>query len=112
MTWVKIEQNENYSINEKGEVRNDTSGKIKSQYVCKGNGYLYVDLWKNNKGTKYPVHRLLAMAFIPNPQNKPTIDHIDKNRTNNDLSNLRWATYSEQNSNFESSGVRSEKNHC
>ena len=109
MTWVKINQNENYSINENGEVRNNASGKIKKQYVCKGNGYLYVDLWKDNKGKKIPVHRLLATAFIPNPQNKPTVDHIDGNRTNNDLNNLRWATYSEQNSRFESRGVRSEK---
>ena len=73
MTWVKIKQNENYSINENGEVRNNANGKIKKQYICKGNGYLYVDLWKDNKGNKFPIHRLLATAFMPNPQNKPTV---------------------------------------
>lgn len=109
MKWVKIGQNNNYSINENGEVRNDKTGIIKKQYVNKANGYLYVDLWKDNKSIKCPIHRLLAIAFIPNPENKATVDHADGNRQNNSLSNLRWATYSEQNSRFESSGVRSEK---
>lgn len=109
MTWVKIKQNENYSINENGEVRNDNKGNIRTPYINKRNGYYYVDLWKDNKRVKYPIHRLLAIAFIPNPNNKQTVDHIDGNRQNNSLDNLRWATYSEQNSRFKSVGVRSEK---
>lgn len=52
---------------------------------------------------------MLAEAFIPNPTNKPTVDHKDGNRANNALNNLRWATYSEQNSRFETVGVRSQK---
>lgn len=46
-----------------------------------------------------PVHRLIALTFLDNPKNKPTVDHIDRNPKNNNLSNLRWATYSEQNKN-------------
>lgn len=107
--WVKIKRNPNYSINEQGEVRNDATGRIKTPYVNVANGYLTVDLYQNNKSTKVTVHRLLAEAFIPNPENKPTIDHKDGNRQNNSLSNLRWATYSENNSRFDSVGVRSEK---
>ena len=68
-----------------------------------------VDLYENNKGKKRTVHRLVAEAFIPNPDNKPTVDHIDGNRTNNSISNLRWATYSEQNSRFKTHGVRSQR---
>lgn len=109
MTWKKIKQNENYSINENGEVRNDKTGKIKKPYENKKNEYYYVDLYKKNISKKRPIHRLLAIAFIPNPKNKPTVDHIDGNRKNNSLDNLRWATYSEQNSRFKSVGVRSEK---
>lgn len=43
----------------------------------------------------YYVHRLVAETFIPNPENKPSIDHIDRNRANNDVSNLRWVTTKE-----------------
>ena len=56
-----------------------------------------------------PIHRIIAEAFIPNPENKPTVDHADGNRRNNRIDNLRWATYSEQNSRFNTYGVRSEK---
>lgn len=109
MAWIKIRQNQTYSINEFGEVRNDLTRKIKRTFVNKRNGYRCVDLWSNNKSTKYTIHRLLAEAFIPNPTNKPTVDHKDGNRLNNSLDNLRWATYSEQNSRFDTVGVRSQK---
>ena len=108
MTWKKIKQCENYSINENGEIRNDITGKLKRPYINKANGYLTVDLWKDNKPFKVTVHRLLAEAFIPNPEGKLTVDHKDGDRLNNNLENLRWATYSEQNSRFNSIGVRSQ----
>lgn len=109
MEWKKIDHNNNYSINRQGEVRNDLTGQIKKPYVNKANGYLMVDLYQGNKSQKATVHRLLAEAFIPNPENKPCIDHKDGNRQNNAVSNLRWATYSENNSRFNSNGVRSER---
>ena len=109
MEWKKIARNTLYSINRHGDVRNDKTGKIKKPYVNKENGYLTVDLYKNNKSMKVTVHRLIAEAFIPNPHNKPCIDHKDGNRQNNSISNLRWASYSENNSRFNTVGVRSEK---
>lgn len=109
MTWKKIKGNEIYSINESGEVRNDITGNIKTPYVNAHNGYLYVDLWNDGKSRKFALHRLIAEAFIPNPGNKPTVDHKDGNRQNNSLGNLRWASYSEQNSRFNTTGVRSQR---
>ncbi len=107
--WKKIKRNNNYSINENGEVRHDESGRIKKATVNKDNGYLCVDLYKDNKRTKETIHRLVAEAFIANPYNKPTVDHKDGNRQNNAVSNLRWATYSEQNSRFNTIGIRSQR---
>ena len=109
MKWKILKENENYSINEKGEIKNNITKKILSPSINKDSGYYQIDLWKNNKSRKYTLHRLLASNFIPNLENKPTVDHIDGNRLNNNISNLRWATYSEQNSRFNTFGVRSEK---
>lgn len=106
--WIKVKGYKNYSINENGEVRNDNTNQIKAQRLS-NKGYYIVDLWENNKGRKMAIHRLVAEAFIPNPENKPCVDHIDGNRKNNSISNLRWATYSENNSRFDTYGVRSEK---
>ena len=109
MNWKTIKQNENYSINENGEVKNNISGKILKSFINKKSGYKIIDLWRNNKCKKIALHRLIAEAFIPNPLHKPTVDHKDGNRLNNSIDNLRWATYQEQNSRFNTYGVRSEK---
>jgi hypothetical protein len=60
-----------------------------------GDGYLNIALWKDKKPKKYLIHRLLALQFIPNPDNLPLIDHIDRDRQNNNLENLRWVTRSQ-----------------
>ena len=84
----------NYTIDRDGIVKNKTTGKILKNPVNLV-GYKVVPLY-NDEGKKlFTIHRLLGLHYIPNPENKPCIDHIDRNRLNNDLSNLRWATHSE-----------------
>ena len=68
----------------------------KAGYSLRSDGkYRYVQI----QGKWRAVHRLVAETFIPNPDGKPTVDHIDRDTTNNSLSNLRWATHSEQREN-------------
>ena len=62
-------------------------------------GYQHIGLCKNGKVKTFNIHRLVATAFIDNPDGKPEVDHIDRNKTNNCVNNLRWATRSENNYN-------------
>lgn len=62
---------------------------------CESSKYYTVSLYKNNAGESTSVHRLVAKTFIPNPENKPCVNHIDGNKHNNHVENLEWVTYSE-----------------
>ena len=68
--------------------------RIRKPYIDK-DGYPKVNLCKEGKVIHYPVHRLVAIAFVPNPENKPQVNHIDGNKANNCVANLEWNTDSE-----------------
>lgn len=100
-------------VREDGSVLNRVKGNTDKYGWTKGwvenDGYSRIQI----QGKPYSVHRLVAETFIPNPENKPTVDHINRNRSDNRVCNLRWATYKEQNDNrkcvdisFEKYGVR------
>lgn len=90
--WKKIDGFENYEISNFGKVKsNYGKGRILKTRIS--DGYELVNL--NNKTFK--VHRLLAIAFIPNIFNKPAINHINKIRNDNRIENLEWVTISENN---------------
>lgn len=65
----------------------------------KKNGYYFVDLWSNNKRRHSYVHRIIAQAWIDNPNNFTQIDHINGDRLDNSIENIRWCTYAINNSN-------------
>ena len=69
--------------------------KILKPNKSKHTGYYMVTLSKNGKQNTYSVHRLVATAFLDNPENKPCVDHINTIRTDNRIENLRWVSYEE-----------------
>ncbi len=87
-----------YKINRNGDIWSCRYKKIMSAVESQG-GYMVIGLTKNGKQHQHSIHRLLGIQYIENPDNLPEIDHIDRNRKNNDLSNLRWADKKTQCSN-------------
>lgn len=83
-----------YSIDRSGNVYSHISGKILKPHA-NHRGYFMVDLYKDGKVKKGIIHRLVAITYIPNPNNLPEIDHIDTNRQNNNVENLRWCSRQE-----------------
>lgn len=92
-----------YEVSSLGRVKSlPWDGHHKTEIILKPykmrSGYLQVSLYSNGGGQKrYLIHRLVAMAFLNNPDNLPQVNHIDGNKANNALSNLEWTTVSENN---------------
>ena len=91
--FKEIETAQGWFISNKGQIK-DKNGNIRIPRPHP-KGYLQTSL----SGKNYLVHRLVATHFIPNPENKPQVDHIDGDKTNNCVENLRWTTSHENNSN-------------
>ncbi len=104
-----IEGFEDYLVSDLGCVMNrDTNQILKGGY--NKDGYRHVILTEDAKKKTLLVHRLVAQAFIPNPEKKACVDHIDRNRTNNNVNNLRWAT-NQENSFNKSKSTRNKSGH-
>lgn len=92
--WKIVDGFMNYSVSDFGRIKNNSTGRILRPYSVggRGNQYLAVDLYPKRH---IKVHRLVALHFVPNLENKPEVNHIDGNHFNNAASNLEWVTGSE-----------------
>lgn len=116
--WTKIKNHPNYEAHPEGFIRSLDSyanGPYGSKTFRKGkvlkpwnttSGYSVVQL---TGGRRYAVHRLIAETFIPNPENKPYVNHIDGNKQNNRVDNLEWVTPAENNYHAKEIGLRNDR---
>ena len=86
--------NGKYLVSNKGRVKNAKSGRILKERITH-RGYVKVHLFRVNDDRNVFLHRIVAQAFIPNPQGKPQVNHIDGNKLNNNADNLEWCTNEE-----------------
>lgn len=93
--WRVIKEYPNYSVSNFGNVKNNITQKILK--LCKKGGYYNISLTNETGKKTFKVHRLVALSFIENPENKSDVNHEDKNKLNNNISNLTWMTRKENN---------------
>ena len=102
--WKDIEgYNGTYKISNYGEIQSLLPGKYRGgqkygnilKPILQSTGYLAISLRKDNKTKNYLIHRLVAIAFIPNPENKKYINHINATKSDNSVHNLEWCTRKE-----------------
>jgi hypothetical protein len=95
--WKSIAGFEDYEISDEGRVKSHKYGR---EAILKPrishDGYVWYSLCKHGRGFTKRANRLVAEAFIPNPESKSTVNHIDGNKMNNSVDNLEWATREEQ----------------
>jgi len=84
-----------YKVSNFGRVKSLKYGRERILKTGKGSYYLTVSLYFDNKLKTAKVHRLVAMAFIENPDNKPFVNHLDEDKYNNNVNNLEWVTHKE-----------------
>ena len=92
--WRQVVEHQNYEVNQFGEIRHKQRKHILKPRSNNG-GYLYVNFKINGKNTNFAVHRIVANAFIPNPNGYTEVNHKDYDKTNNRVENLEWVNSSQ-----------------
>ena len=91
--WREVKEYNHYEVNQFGEIRHRIRKKILKPRI--NNGYQYVNFKINGKNVNFSVHRIVANAFIPNPNGYTEVNHKDYNRSNNCVDNLEWVSSSQ-----------------
>jgi hypothetical protein len=91
--WIEVVGLEDYEVSQNGFIRNKYSKKLLKGHLH--GGYIRINI----KNKKYFLHTLLAKTFLGNPKENETVDHIDRNKINNNINNLRWASKTIQTNN-------------
>lgn len=112
--WKTIEGYENYQISSLGRVKSLNYGRTGKEKIIgihkDKKGYIIYRLYRNGEIQQYKAHRLVASAFIPNPNNLPQVNHKDENKQNNCASNLEWCD-AKHNNNYGTRNERVSKSH-
>lgn len=103
--WMLITDYENYAVSNIGNIKNVKTNKTLKQ-MDTNNGYKSVMLCKNNKKRIFRTHRLVAMMFLENPNDKPYINHINGIKTDNFVENLEWCTAKENDNHARKIGLK------
>ena len=95
--WKPLTVNNVYQISNLGNIKSLSRKHQLNDKLLKPNKqeYLSVSISKDGKSKRFKIHRLIAIEFIPNPENKPIVNHIDGNKYNNAIYNLEWCTHAE-----------------
>lgn len=109
-TWKEFRENPKYHIYSNGDIYSLYHKKIIKPYI--NGGYKIVGLMVDGKSCKYYAHILVAKTFLPNEYNLPIVDHLDRNKNNNNVSNLRWVDYKTNNKNRDFSNFIKKKIEC
>ena len=91
--WRVITEFPNYDVSNLGNIRNNKTNKLLKP--CIKGGYSNISLKNGPIKKSLKIHRVVALSFIPNPENKPYVDHKNNIRDDNRIDNLRWATIKE-----------------
>lgn len=104
--WVLIPNFEEYAVSNYGNIKNVKYNKLRT--LTDVRGYLKISLNKGNFSKMFFVHRLVALLFIDNPENKPQVNHIDGNKKNNYFKNLEWCTARENDTHARNNNLKND----